>query len=202
MTQPVNADAQNPDPIDRFRKIFELAREKVTVDPTALTLSTCTRDGYPSSRIVLLKDVSEQGFVFFTNYHSRKSREMTENPRAALCFYWPEINHQIRVEGTISKIHMRESDAYFETRPRLSQVSAWASDQSQPLRSRQDLLARVADLEKKYEDKPVPRPSFWGGYLVRPTRIEFWINGEFRLHDRFLYTQEQNGSWFIQRLNP
>lgn len=202
MSQPANSDVQNPDPIDRFRQIFDLAKEKVTVDPTATTLSTCTRDGYPSSRVVLLKDITEQGFVFFTNYHSRKSREMTDNPHVSLCFYWPEINHQVRVEGTVSKISMRDSDAYFETRPRLSQISAWASDQSQPLRSRQDLLARAADLETKYQDQPVPRPSFWGGYLVRPTTIEFWINGEFRLHDRFLYTRESTGTWFIQRLNP
>ena len=194
--------APEQDPINRFREVFKLAQEKVTVDPTAMTLATCTKDGYPSARIVLLKDVSHQGFVFFTNYHSRKSREMEQNPRAALCFYWPEINQQIRVEGTISKLANRDSDAYFQSRPRLSQVGAWASDQSQPLRSRQELLARVADIEKKYEDQPVPRPSFWGGYLLRPSAIEFWINGEFRLHDRFVYSLEQDGTWFVQRLNP
>lgn len=194
--------AHQDDPIERFRQVFQLARETVKSDYTAMTLSTCTKDGYPSSRIVLLKDFSEEGFTFFTNYHSRKSRELEENPRAALCFYWPEINQQIRIEGTISKIHPRDSDSYFNSRPRLSQVGAWASDQSQPLRSREELLSRVADLEKKYEDQPVPRPSFWGGYLLHPTRMEFWVNGEFRLHDRFLYQFDGAGRWYMRRLNP
>ena len=189
-------------PIEKFRQVFQLARETVKSDYTAMTLSTCTKDGYPSSRIVLLKDFSEEGFIFFTNYHSRKSRELEENPRAALCFYWPEINQQVRIEGTVSKIQPRDSDAYFNSRPRLSQIGAWASDQSQPLRSREELLSRVADLEKKYEDQPVPRPSFWGGYLLHPTRMEFWINGEFRLHDRFLYQFEGPGQWYMKRLNP
>ncbi len=194
--------AHHENPIERFRQVFRLARETVKSDYTAMTLSTCTKDGYPSSRIVLLKDFSEEGFIFFTNYHSRKSRELEENPRAALCFYWPEVNQQIRIEGTISKIHPRDSDSYFSSRPRLSQIGAWASDQSQPLRSREELLSRVADLEKKYEDQPVPRPSFWGGYLLHPTRMEFWINGEFRLHDRFLYQFEGDGRWHMRRINP
>jgi pyridoxamine 5'-phosphate oxidase len=190
------------DPIARFREVFKLAQERVSVDPTAMTLSTCTKDGYPSSRVVLLKDVSDEGFVFFTNYHSRKSRELQENPRAALCFYWAEIDQQIRVEGTVSKVSNRDSDAYFHSRARLSQIGAWASDQSQPLRSRQELLHRVADLEKKYEDVQVPRPSFWGGYLLNPTAMEFWINGEFRLHDRFVYRRGADDAWYVQRLNP
>lgn len=201
MLRPDAADAAQ-DPIARFREVFALAKEKVTGDPTAMTLSTCSKDGKPSSRIVLLKEVSNEGFVFFTNYHSRKSRELEYNPNAALCFYWPEIDQQIRIEGTVSKLSIRDSDAYFQSRPRLSQIGAWASDQSQPLRSREELLARVAELERKYADKPVPRPSFWGGYLLHPTSMEFWVNGEFRLHDRFQYRRNHGDSWIMKRLNP
>lgn len=188
--------------MERFRKVFKLAREKGNFDPTAMVLSTCTRDGHPSSRIVLLKDAPDDGFVFFTNYHSRKSRELSDNPRASLCFYWAEIDQQIRVEGTVTKISNRDSDDYFASRARVSQLGAWASDQSQPLRSRKILLDRVEQLDRKYEGQPVPRPSFWGGYLLRPSAIEFWINGEFRLHDRFRYTLESDGKWFMEQLNP
>lgn len=190
------------DPIERFRAVFAEAKKKVTLDPTAMVLSTCTRDGYPSSRVVLLKDITQEGFVFYTNYHSRKSRELSENPRASICLYWPEIEQQVRVEGTVIQTSMRDSDEYFATRPRVSQLGAWASDQSQPLRSRQVLQDRVQELEKKFADQEVPRPSFWGGFILRPRAIEFWINGEFRLHDRFLYTLGDHGEWYMQRLNP
>lgn len=190
------------DPIQRFKKVFALAQQAVSGDPTVMVLSTCTRDGHPSSRVVLLKDVNDEGFVFYTNYHSRKSRELSDNPRASLCFYWPEIDQQVRVEGTVVQTSIRDSDDYFRTRPRLSQIGAWASDQSQPLRSRQVLVDRTAELDKRFADQEVPRPSYWGGYVVRPRAIEFWINGEFRLHDRFLYTLEDTGKWFMQRLNP
>lgn len=193
---------QPHDPIARFREVFEVAKEKVSTDATAMVLSTATRDGQPSSRVVLLKQIRPEGFVFFTNYHSRKSRELSSNPQAALNFYWPEIDQQVRIEGTVSKIHIRESDAYFDSRARLSQVGAWASDQSQPLRSRQELMDRVSALEDKYRDQPVPRPSFWGGFLLRPNLMEFWINGEFRLHDRFQYKLGSHDEWTVQRLNP
>lgn len=191
-----------PDPIQRFKKVFALAQQAVSGDPTVMVLSTCTRDGHPSSRVVLLKDITDEGFVFYTNYHSRKSRELSDNPRASLCFYWPEIDQQVRVEGTVIQTSIRDSDDYFRTRPRLSQLGAWASDQSQPLRSRQTLVDRTAELDSRFADQEVPRPSFWGGYIVRPRAVEFWINGEFRLHDRFLYTLEDTGKWFMQRLNP
>lgn len=195
-------DLASPDPIKRFREVFALAKEHVIGDPTAMVLSTSTRDGYPSSRVVLLKDITNEGFVFFTNYHSRKARELTDNPRASLCFYWQEIDQQVRIEGTVTKISLYDSEQYFATRPRLSQLGAWVSDQSQPLRSRQVLLERIAELEQKYAEREIPRPSFWGGYVVRPTAIEFWINGEFRLHDRFLYTLQDTGKWYLERLNP
>lgn len=190
------------DPIAQFRVVFELAQINALSDPTAMVLSTCTRDGHPSSRIVLLKEVTDLGFVFFTNYHSRKSREMSVNPRAALCFYWPAIDQQVRVEGTITKISIRDSDDYFAARARISQLGAWASDQSQPLRSRSALMDRVEEFDQRFKDAPVPRPSYWGGFLLRPNAMEFWTNGEFRLHDRFRYTLDNDGRWFMQRLNP
>ncbi len=189
-------------PIEQFRVVYATAREQAATDPTAMVLSTCTRDGTPSSRVVLLKDVTDLGFVFFTNYHSRKSREILLNPRGSLCFYWPAIDQQVRVEGTITKTSNRDSDDYFATRPRISQLGAWASDQSQPLRSKQELMDRVQELDQRYNDVSIPRPSFWGGYLIRPNAMEFWTNGEFRLHDRFRYTLLDDGKWFVQRLNP
>lgn len=198
----MSANPVDADPLQRFKKVYDLARENAPFDPTATVLSTATRNGRPSSRVVLLKDVTREGFVFYTNYHSRKSRELSENSWASLCFYWPHIDQQVRVEGTVTKTSNRDSDEYFATRPRISQLGAWASDQSQPLRNRMTLEDRVAQLEKKYADAPVPRPSFWGGYVLRPTCIEFWINGEFRLHDRFRYTLESDSTWYQERLNP
>lgn len=127
---------------------------------------------------------------------------MTVNPRAGLCFYWPAIDQQVRVEGTITKISIRDSDDYFATRARISQLGAWASDQSQPLRSRSALMDRVKEFDQRFKDAPVPRPSYWGGFLLRPNAMEFWTNGEFRLHDRFRYTLDNDGRWFMQRLNP
>lgn len=190
-------------PIEHFDTIFAEAKRTVTTDPTAMVLSTCTSDGRPSSRVVLLKHVTPSGFTFFTNYFSRKSRELDENKFAALCFYWPEINKQIRIEGTVKQVPPAVSDEYFASRPRESQLGAWASDQSQPLPNRGILLKRFKEFEKKYEGQPVPRPPYWGGFLLRPTSIEFWTNVDHRLHDRFLYTWDDlTESWTIQRLNP
>jgi len=191
------------DPIAQFETVFEFAREKSQSDATAMVLSTCDADGQPSSRVVLLKDFSPEGFTFYTNYQSKKSRELSENSRVSLCFYWPEIGQQVRIEGSTEKVPAVTSDEYFTTRPRLSQLGAWASKQSQPLESRQALLDRLKELEDKYKNQQVPRPPHWGGFLVRPHRIEFWINAEFRLHDRFVYTRDSNhANWTITRLNP
>jgi len=191
------------DPIAQFETVFEIAKEKSQSDATAMVLSTCGQDGQPSSRVVLLKDFSPEGFTFYTNYQSRKSRDLSKNSRVSLCFYWPEIGQQVRIEGHVEKVSPETSDEYFSTRPRLSQLGAWASEQSQPLDSRQVLLDRLKSLEDKYKNQQVPRPPHWGGFLVRPHLIEFWINAEFRLHDRFVYTRDtHNATWSITRLNP
>ena len=194
-------DTPSPDPIARFREVFDRAKERENFDVTAMTLSTCGESGRPSSRVVLLKGVDDRGFSFYTNKQSRKAGELGQNSNAALCFYWPTIGEQVRVEGTTVHVDDAEADAYFASRPRGSQLGAWASDQSREIASRDALLQRFHDLEVKYDGLQVPRPPHWGGYILRPTSIEIWINGEFRLHDRFLYLRSDAG-WKITRLCP
>lgn len=189
------------DPIVEFIESFERAREKEKGDATACALATADSSGAPSVRMVLLKKVDERGFVFFTNYISRKSLELEENPRAALCFFWETLRLQVRVEGPVERISAEDSDEYFKTRSRTSQIGAWASKQSQPLDSRKTLLARVVKFEAKYALGSVPRPSFWGGYRVVPERMEFWFDQAHRLHDRHVYTRE-SGRWTHRRLFP
>lgn len=192
---------QPADPIERFREVLSRASEREAFDATGMTLSTCGNDGRPSSRVVLLKGVDERGFIFYTNKQSRKAGDLRENAYAALCFYWPTIGEQIRVEGITSDVPDTEADAYFASRPRGSQLGAWASDQSNVIDSRDALLQRFHALEKQYDGKEVPRPPHWGGYILTPSLIEFWINGEYRLHDRFQYTRSGD-SWIMQRLCP
>jgi pyridoxamine 5'-phosphate oxidase len=189
------------DPIAEFLDSFERAKKKEAGDATACALATADSAGVPAVRMVLLKSVDERGFVFFTNYGSRKSGELEENPRAALCFYWEALREQVRVEGRVERISAEESDEYFATRSRTSQVGAWASKQSQALASRADLVARFVKYEAKFALSSVPRPSFWGGYRVIPERIEFWFDQAHRLHDRRLYVFEA-GSWTERRLFP
>ena len=189
------------DPIKKFQRIFRAAAAAVDGDHTAVTLATATSSGRPSARVVLLKAVDERGFFFFTNYTSRKADEMEANPQAALCFYWRETGHQIRVEGTVTRASEEESTAYFATRSRDSQLGAWASRQSQPLEHRRDLIARFLKLDAQFGRQPIPRPEFWGGYLLTPTRIEFWTNRDYRLHDRIVYERHEEG-WSAQRMNP
>lgn len=189
------------DPIADFIETFERAKKEENGDATACALATANSAGRPSVRMVLLKGVDERGFVIFTNYASRKSRELEENPHAALCFNWQQLRLQVRIEGPTTRIPAAESDAYFETRSRTSRIGAWASKQSQPLDSRKTLLARVVSLEARYALGAVPRPDFWGGFRVEPERIEFWFDQQYRLHDRFLYTR-QDGAWTRQRLYP
>jgi pyridoxamine 5'-phosphate oxidase len=167
----------------------------------AMTLATATPEGKPSARLVLLKGLTEQGFVFYTNYNSMKSRELDANPQAALVFYWPLLERQVRVEGTVKRTDADESDAYFKTRPRESQIGALASPQSEVIPSREALQQRADELEKLYEGREVERPAYWGGYRLFPERIEFWKGRPGRLHDRILY-ERQDGSWSIKRLAP
>ena len=193
--------SRSPDPIARFLDTFERAKKKESADPTACALATADGSGVPSVRMVLLKGVDDRGFVFYTNYGSRKSAELDENPRAALCFYWQVLREQVRVEGRVERISGEESDEYFATRSRTSQVGAWASKQSQALASRAELVARFVKYETKFALSSVPRPTFWGGYRVIPERMEFWFNQAHRLHDRRLYVVE-SGKWTERRLFP
>ncbi len=166
-----------------------------------MTLATATRDGRPSARMVLLKGFDERGFVFFTNYESRKGRELAQNPRAALVLYWEPLGRQIRITGRVTKVSAAESEKYFMSRPLGSRFSAAVSRQSKPIASRADLEARLAKLKQQYPENGPPRPKQWGGFRVRPEEIEFWQQGEFRLHDRERYRRGRNG-WRVERLSP
>ncbi len=170
-------------------------------DINAMTLATVGQDGKPSTRTVLLKSVDERGFVFFTNYDSRKGRELAENPQAALTFFWPDLERQVCVAGTVTKLPVAESEHYFKTRPRGSRIGAWASNQSEPVPDRAFLEAKWRELEKKFPGD-VPLPPNWGGYILKPERIEFWQGRPSRLHDRFSYSRQADGSWKIERLAP
>lgn len=188
-------------PIQKFAAWFGEAQSAGIKEPTAMTLATATLDGVPSARIVLLKAYDERGFVFYTNLNSRKGAEMGENPQAALMFYWPQLDKQIRIEGTLSGVSDAEADAYFSSRERHRQAGAWASLQSQPLDSRATLLARVEEIEKKYAGKDIPRPPHWSGTRLAPEKIEFWHQRDARLHDREIYTKTGN-SWSHTLLYP
>jgi pyridoxamine 5'-phosphate oxidase len=189
------------DPIVRFVETFERAAGQAPFDHTAASLATATPAGEPSVRVVLVRQFDERGFVFFTNYESRKGEEIAANPVGSLCFYWPWIDEMVRIAGPLTKVSQEESDAYFATRPRGSQIGAWASNQSRPLSARSELERRYFDIERQYEGQAVPRPPHWGGYRLKPVRMEFWRAGEYRLHDRWLYTATPDG-WDIEILFP
>ncbi len=191
----------DPDPLAQFRKWFDDACRAKLLEPNAMTLATAAPDGAPSARIVLLKGADELGFAFYTDYRSQKGRELEDNPRAALVFYWGELERQVRITGTVSRVGREESDAYFRTRPRGSRLGAWASEQSAVLPGRAALEARVRELAARHPGDDVPLPPHWGGYRVRPATIEFWQGRENRLHDRVRYVRD-GGGWRLQRLSP
>jgi pyridoxamine 5'-phosphate oxidase len=189
------------DPLTRFRLAQAEACATEPLDATAVVLATVDAQGQPSARVVLLKNADERGFVFYTNFESKKGRELGETPKAALCFHWASRTEQVRVEGRVERVSDEEADAYFATRPRASQIGAWASRQSEPLESRDVLMAAVSDVERRFADADVPRPAGWGGFRLIPDRIEFWFGRDDRLHDRELYVRTATG-WDWMRLFP
>lgn len=189
-------------PIKQFQIWFDDAVAAGLPLPEAMNLATATPEGRPSSRMVLLKQVDDDGFVFFTNYHSAKAAQLESNPYAALVFYWAQLERQVRVEGKVERTSAQESAAYFQTRPRESQIGAWASPQSNVIADREVLEARARELEEYYRDREIECPGHWGGYRLRPDRIEFWKGRIGRMHDRLLYERLMDGSWTIKRLAP
>lgn len=194
--------AMDADPIRQFQKWHEEVLGANLPQPHAMTLATATPDGRPSARLVLLRGLDERGFVFFTNYDSRKGNELAANPRAALVCYWPEFERQVRIEGPVEMVEEEESDRYFAARPRDSQLSAWASPQSQVIPGRDDLEQWTADVDARYDGLEVPRPPRWGGFRVVPVSIEFWQGRPGRLHDRLRYLRGGEGTWRLERLAP
>jgi pyridoxamine 5'-phosphate oxidase len=190
------------DPITQFRSWFQQALDAGLTEPSAMTLATADAAGQPSARTVLLKNVDERGFSFFTNYESRKGSELSANARAALVLYWAELERQVCIAGTVSKLSRAESEAYFKTRPRGSRLAAWISRQSQPVANRAELEDKMKQIEAQYPGEDIPLPPFWGGYVLRPHRIEFWHGRPSRLHDRFSYSRQPNGQWRLDRLSP
>jgi pyridoxamine 5'-phosphate oxidase len=191
-----------PDPFRQFGAWFEQACSANLLRPDAMTLATAGANGRPSARMVLLRGCDERGFAFFTNYESRKADELEANPQAALVFYWPEFERQVRVEGRVERVSGEESDAYFRSRPRGSQLSAWASPQSRVIGGREPLERRVEEVAASYQGADVPRPPFWGGYRIVPVVIEFWQGRANRLHDRLRYLRLDESRWRIERLGP
>jgi pyridoxamine 5'-phosphate oxidase len=200
--QSLDEQEVDADPLVQFDKWLNEAITASIEEPTAMTLATASSDGLPSARVVLLKGYDSNGFIFFTNYDSFKGKQIEENPRACLVFFWKELERQIRITGLIRKISAQVSDEYYKSRPLGSQVGALASPQSQVIESREWLMNREYQLLKEYENKPIPRPENWGGYCVQPVTIEFWQGRPNRLHDRIQYSLHENGSWKIERLAP
>ncbi len=201
--QPLLDKASLPaEPLQLFAAWLGDAEASGMTDPNAMTLATAGADGRPSARTMLLRGADNAGFRFYGNTGSLKGRQLAENPRAQLLFYWRELGRQVLIHGAVSELSEAESDAYFDSRPRQSQIGAWSSDQGSVIADRAELLARVEQNAARFEDEPVPRPPHWGGYLVEPQVIEFWQLAEFRLHDRFVYSRGDDQSWTIERLAP
>lgn len=200
----LDIDDLDPDPFRQFQLWFDVAVKAGVPEPEAMTLATATCDGAPSARIVLLRGVDARGFTFFSNYESRKGRELLANPRGALVFYWQGLERQVRVEGCVERCTAEESDAYFHSRPDGARIGAWASDQSEVVAGRRVLEEAQAALERRFAGREVPRPAHWGGFRVVPESIEFWQGRASRLHDRLRYRRESSASagWIIERLSP
>jgi len=192
----------DPDPVNQFATWLEQARNTKIIEPTAMVLATVDSQGQPSQRSILLKYFDQDGFVFFTNYGSRKARDIEVNDRISLLFAWLELDRQVIIRGNAEKISAADSARYFVSRPRNSQVAAWVSSQSHRLSSRQALMQKFGEMKEKFDEGKIPLPTFWGGYRVTPTELEFWQGRENRLHDRFVYKKAEDGSWFIERLSP
>ncbi len=190
------------DPIKQFQKWFEEALHSKVTEPNAMTLATVDPKGQPDARIVLLKQVNEKGFSFFTNYRSRKGQQLAHTDQVALVFFWPELERQVRIKGKVEKLSFEESDAYFRKRPKGSQIGALASPQSETIADRRVLQSAFDDLAMEYAEAEVPTPAHWGGYLVRPHQVEFWQGRPSRLHDRLLFKSEAGSKWTIERLAP
>jgi len=198
----LNESDLHSDPFAQFGRWFDEAKAAVRDLPEGMILATASSDGEVSARTVLLKDFDHRGFVFYTNYNSEKAGQIHDNPRAALTFWWPALERQVRIEGAVVRTTEEESDAYFATRPRGSQIGAWASEQSKVIAGRGDLDARFEELTRTYQDRPIPRPPHWGGYRVIPIVFEFWQGRADRLHDRFRYRLRDAKDWVVERLSP
>ena len=198
---PLHEDGLDKNPFSLFESWFEEAKLSEINDPDAMAVASVDENGMPSVRTVLLKEWSEEGFVFYTNYESRKSAELLATKKAAFVMHWKSLRRQVRVVGSVEQVPAEQSDAYFASRHRGSRIGAWASSQSQPLASRDELAARVDEFDEKFSED-VPRPPHWGGFIIRPQEIEFWADGAYRLHDRFQFRQNDQGQWVPARLYP
>jgi pyridoxamine 5'-phosphate oxidase len=201
VTRGIDPAAESGDPYTLFAQWYQDAGESGLIHPEAMALATSTPDGMPSARIVLLKEVDSEGFVFYTNYESRKGGELTANPQASVAFHWAVLERQVRIEGTVERVSREQSAAYYHSRPRGSQIGAWASRQSRELETRGSLEERVAHYTQKFKDQEVPLPDFWGGFRIRPSRVEFWQGRTSRLHDRLIFEPVSDG-WSTHRLYP
>jgi len=195
-------DDVDPDPIRQFQRWYDDAEARGVLAPDAMVVGSATPDGRPSARVVLLRGFDERGFAFYTNFESRKGRELEANPSAAVLFHWPEVHRQGRATGRVERVAHAESVAYWDNRPRASRISAWASAQSEPIGSRAELEARAAAAEQRFGDGDVPLPPFWGGYRLAPDELELWEHRDDRLHDRLRYRRTDGGAWVVERLQP